>query len=310
MLEASQVDGAVEPLPVIHIPLRGQARLRLGNKNLLRMYEWRMSLLDADGSPLQTAIVPALPICHQLEKGNLRFAPCVKHMFGNAPELDWPLLRVCYEYVFENQFTGPIELVIEPDSIVGDWRMWVNGEGAFSPTDLAPTTAHVRGSLGKDITAYLQPSENVLSIELQTNRSDGGLLNPLYLAGDFGVELNPIRLVPRVKVGGFEQYEENELPFYSGMIEYAMSFDLSGLPPGPRVVLQFDDVEALFHEACEISINGGEWHVAAWSPRRIELDVEQLCLGRNALAIKVYTTLVRSFEGQWFDAHQHRYQTI
>lgn len=309
MLEGSQVDGAVEPLPVIHIPLRGQTLLQLGNKNLLRMYEWRMSLLDANGSPSQTAVVPALPICHQLEKGNLRFAPLVRHIFGNAPELDWPLLRVRYEHVFENQFSGPIELVIEPGSIVGDWRMWVNGQGAWGPADLAPTTAHVRGSLGRDITAYVQPGENVLGIELQTNRSDGGLLNPLYLAGDFGVELKPVRLAPRAEVGGFEQYEENKLPFYSGTIEYAMSFELSSLPPGLRVVLQFD-AEAPFHEACEISINGGEWHVAAWSPRRIELDVEQLCLGRNALAVKVYTTLIRSFEGQWFDTHQHRYRTI
>ncbi len=109
--------------------------------------------------------------------------------------------------------------------------------------------------------------------------------------------------------GGFEQYEENKLPFYSGTIEYAMSFELSSLPPGPRVVIQFD-AEAPFHEACEISINGGEWHVVAWSPRRIELDVAQLCLGRNALAVKVYTTLIRSFEGQWFEPHQHRYRTI
>ncbi len=48
----------------------------------------------------------------------------------------------------------------------------------------------------------------------------------------------------------------------------------------------------------------------AWSPRRIELDTEQLFPGRNALAVKVYTTLIRSFEGQWFDALQHRYRTI
>ena len=174
---------------------------------------------------------------------------------------------------------------------------------------MALTATLVRGSLGKDITACLQPGKNILDIELQTDRSDGGLLNPLYLAGDFGVELNPVRLTPRALVGGFEQYKENKLPFYSGTIEYAMSFELFSLPPGPRAILQFD-VEAPFHEASEVSINGGEWHIAAWSPRRIELDVKQLCLGRNTLAIRVHTTLIRSFEGQWFDAHQHRYQTI
>jgi alpha-L-rhamnosidase len=309
VLEASQVDGTIERLPVIHVPLGGQARLRPENKNLLRMNEWRMSLLDADGSPLQTAVVPALPICHQLEKGSLRFAPVVRHMFGNAPQLDWPLLRVRYEHVFESQYVGPVELVIEPDSIVGDWRMWVNGRRTFGPQDLALTTAHVRGSLGKDITADLQPGENVLAVELETNRSDGGLLNPLYLAGDFGVELNPVRLVPGVQIGGLETYEENKLPFYSGTIEYDMSFELLSLPPGPRVVLQLD-FEAPFHEASEVSINGGEWRVVAWSPRRIELDVEQLNLGTNTLRIKVYTTLIRSFEGQWFDARRHRYQAI
>ncbi len=184
--------------------------------------------------------------------------------------------------------------------------MSVNGE-PLGPADLAPSTAHVRGSLGKDITACLRLGENVLRIELQTDQPDGGLLNPLYLAGNFGVALNPARLVPGVQVGGFERYAENKLPFYSGMIEYALSFELASLPAGARVVLQFE-TEMPFHEACEISVNGSPWRAAAWLPRRLDFAVEQLCAGTNALNVRVYTTLSRSFEGQWFDVDQHRYR--
>jgi len=294
--------------PVLTIPLRGPARVRPLNPNLLRLAEWRMSILD-HGAPVQTAVVPALPLSDQLERGGFRFAPRVRRYFGHEPELDWPPLHVRYECAFENAHSGPVEFVMEPGSIVGDWRLWVNDHGPQTADDFAPTTAHVRGSLGFDITLMLRPGSNTLRVEVTDARPEGGLLNPLYLAGDFGVTLAPLRLHKRLEAGGFETHEANGLPFYAGVIEYALDFDLPAVPPGERVRADLV-TDAPFHDACEVSINGSAWRALPWEPRFVELAGAELKPGRNEVQVKVYTTLIRAFEGQWFDHDAHCYREI
>ena len=55
-----------------------------------------------------------------------------------------------------------------------------------------------------DITQYIKDGSNKIAIHLETDRIDGGLVNPLYLAGDFGVELDPVKLVDFCPAGDFE----------------------------------------------------------------------------------------------------------
>jgi hypothetical protein len=135
------------------------------------------------------------------------------------------------------------------------------------------------------------------------------LLNPLYLAGDFGVELEPVQLVERPEWGGFETYKENRLPYYAGVLEYEIEFDLEHIPDGLRVLAQFES-DAPFHEASEVSINGGDWRPILWKPRYRVLSADQLQAERNELRVRVYTTLIRSFEGQWFDYARHAYRGV
>jgi len=341
------VDSVSYPPATLTIPLRGPARVQPLNPNLLRLADWKMSILDASFDSaqdaaagwIQTAVVPAIPLSDQLERGDFRFAPAVRRYFGHEPELDWPPLHVRYEASFEiggsnpppedkkplqgpgqapagasqlqpeNSLPWPVELVIEPGSIVGDWRLWVNDAGPLTAADLTPTAAHVRGSLGADIARWLRPGLNTLRIEIADARPEGGLLNPLYLAGDFGVALNPPRLIERPAVGGFETYEANGLPFYAGVIEYALDCDLVAIPAAERVRADFV-TDASFHEACEVSINGGPWRALAWEPRSLELPTSELRSGRNEVRVKVYTTLIRAFEGQWFDYTAHCYRKV
>jgi hypothetical protein len=293
---------------VLTFPLRGPARIRPLNPNLLRLFAWRMSILE-DGAPTQTAVVPAVPLSDQLERGGFRFAPSVRRYFGHEPELDWPPLHVRYECAFENTYSGRVEFLMEPGSIVGDWRLRVNDSNPLTAAGFAPTNAHVRGSLGADITALLRPGSNALRIEIADTQPEGGLLNPLYLAGDFGVALNPLRLTVRPEMGGFETHEANGLPFYAGVIEYALDFDLRAVPQGERLCADLV-TDAPFHDACEISINDGPWRTLAWEPRSLELPASELRPGRNEVRVKVYTTLIRAFEGQWFDHDAHCYREI
>ena len=293
----------------VRIPVRGPAKVTPLNKNLLRMHDWRMELLDENGSVLQGATVPAAPLVNQLEKGGFRFAPAIDYSFGRMPQLRLPALRVRYGFSFDNHYAGPVELVMEPGSIVGEWRIRVNDGDRIKPSDFRPTDAHVRGSLGVDVTRFLRQGENRIIAEVGTDRPDGGLLNPLYLAGDFGVELDPLRLVQRPETGGFEAWEANGLPYYAGVVEYETTFELDNPPAGDAVLAELD-YEVAFQDAAEVSFNRGALRPVLWSPRRLLVPVAELKKGRNVLRTRVHTTLIRSFEGQWFDIAQHRYGEV
>ena len=308
IFEATQAAEQVPEVPKIRVEVGGPAKIELGNANLLRLYRWRMSLLSEDGIPGQECVVPAIPLAEQLALGQFSFRPEFERYFGSSPELAYPEFHVRYQSSFECAFGGPVQLVMEPGSIAGEWSIAVNQAGSLGTEHFQPTTAHVRGSLGCDISGCLQQGENTVTVEVVTGRPDGGLLNPLYLAGDFGVALDPACLFDRKRTGAFEQYEDNLLPYYAGVIDYTTRFFLEQVPITDHAILDFD-YDCPFHEATEVSINGSPYQPIVWQPRRVKLSTEYLSIGENILNTRVYTTLSRAFEGQWFDyeAHQVRH---
>lgn len=309
VLEAASPSELLALLPRVQVSIGGHAKVEPRNANLLRMYDWEMSLLDESGNPMETATVPSMPIANQLEKGGFRFSPRIRMYFGHAPELHLPKLRMQYAFRFASQYDGPVEFVMEPGSIVGDWRVTVNEGREISATDLKPTTAHVKGSLGVDITSVLRAGENVIRVEVHTDRLDGGLLNPLYLAGDFGVELDPVRLEKKETNGAFEEYEANGLPYYAGVIEYTTTVDLKDVPRKGEVLAEMEYGRP-FQEATEVSINGSAFRPLLWEPRMLRVPASQLKEGANEIRTRVYTTTIRSFEGQWFDHEAHAYREV
>jgi hypothetical protein len=160
-----------------------------------------------------------------------------------------------------------------------------------------------------EIGTFLRQGKNTVTVEVATDRPDGGLLNPLYLAGEFGVELSPLGLVNRPPLGGFEQYTANKLPYYAGVVDYHFTAPIQALPMAERVSVRIEPPRP-FHEACEVSFNGGPWHALPWGLYPLEVPTGVLREGKNDVAIRVYTTLIRSFEGQEFDDQNHRYRVI
>ncbi|HAU38821.1 MAG TPA: hypothetical protein DCX07_14035 [Phycisphaerales bacterium] len=278
-------------LPVVKAAIDEWVKVRPQNANLLRMYRWKMSLGE------QRAEVPAVPLAHQLEKGQFRYSPRVLHFFGAEPELTWPEMKVRYEFDFLCEYGEPVQLVMEPGSLAGKWAIFVNDAAPLSETDFVPATAHVRGSRGADVTKILRRGMNTIRVELTACRPEDGLLNALYLAGNFGVRLSEPALVRREENGRFEQYEHNGLPYYSGVLEYDGTFELPEMPSGDEMIVEFQWPER-FGEACEVSINGGIFQPILWQPQCLKMIRRDLQLGSNRITIRVYTTLLRSFEGR------------
>ncbi len=314
ILEATDTAAPYTPIPILTIPVTGPAIIHCLNANLLRMDTWQMSLQQERRLPSRhtddtSVSVHATPLMNQLIEGQFPFTPDYQEYFGHVAELSLPELHVYYSYAFECSYNGPVQLVMEPGSIVGDWRIRINNSSPWTQDNFQPTDAHVRGSLGLDITANLVQGTNTISVDVVTARPDGGLLNPLYLAGEFGVMLNPDRMVPPKSEGLFEDYEENLIPYYAGVLEYTTGFAVDRLPEGDAVLVEFE-YAAPFHETAEVSINGSGYTPLLWQPRCLKLPIRQLRVGRNTLATRVYTTLIRSFEGQWFDYRRHVYREV
>jgi hypothetical protein len=349
LLATADAPPITDPPPVIRVPVNNPVQFTLKHKNLLRLYRWQMALLDGQGRPYAEHVVPAIPLANQLLHGGFRFAPAVDTFFGSTPELRLPELRAQYRADFSCAYPGTVELVMEPGSIVGDWNVQVNDSESFGLSAFRATDAHVRGSLGIDITRFMRQGQNSVTVCVRTDRLDGGLRNPLYLAGDFGVELtpvrpaerrpggdfvayeaddpslsanviepeatfdavalNPARLVERSPVGEFEAYETNGLPFFAGIIEYETTFELAEIATDEMALVQVEH-GLPFQEATEVALNDGPWRPLLWSPYRAWIPTRELCPGRNTLRVRVYSTLIRSFEGQTFDIPAHVYRDI
>lgn len=306
-----KAEGPTEFVPRVRVPVAPRVQVRPLNSNLLRMDPWEMELLGEDGTAFQRATVRAMPLANQLAEGAFRFSPRFRFTFGVMPQMEIPPLVVRYRYRFLSEWEGPCELVLEPGSIGGRWTIQVNERAVLRPEDFRPTDAHVRGSLGAPIADQLLAGENVITVQVESDRLDGGLRNPLYLAGPFGVWLDGEvpRLASRPEQGEYEAWRKNGLPYYAGAVEYRAQFRQRELPPTKQAILELDH-GVPFQDALELSVNGGPWRALPWSPYALQLPTAELREGDNVLRLRVYTTLIRAFEGQWFDPVEHRSRDV
>jgi hypothetical protein len=284
-------------LPRIKLTMPREVAVRPLNPNLLRLGEWEMCLIDDTGREGQWANIGTMPIANQLAMSKLPFAPAMSSTFGSPPVWRLPKLHARYRCRFTHAYAGELRVNA--------------GARAIREADLQPADGFVRGQLGCDLTPLLTPGENTLTIDLHTDRNDAGLLNPLYLVGDFGVDLEghvPTLCAFRGR-GVFEDDRANGLPHYAGVVEYEAIIRLDALPAQDECLVELD-LGSRCDEAMEVSFNAGPDHGSLWSPRLLKVSRNELRTGANTLRIRVYTTLIRAFEGQRFDYEQHKHVPV
>ena len=311
MLEATDEmgeDRSRQP-PLIDVLVTNPVGVRSLGKNLLRMGVWRMSVLDPVGDPVRSADVAPAPLVNQLSQGRLRFAPAIRHRFGRSSEIGLPEMTVRYEATFRCEFDGEVALVMEPGSIGGEWAITLNGRYPLTAQNFHPTTAHVRGSLEADLRDGVRQGENTIRVDVRATQPDHGLCNPLYLTGDFGVVPTPPTLVAGVRVGTFEDYTANRLPYYAGAVEYESDVWIPEVPDAETVLLRLR-YPCTFHEATQVTLNDGPTVPVLWTPRRACYPASSLRVGANRLLTRVFTSLIRSFEGEWFDYDIHAHRAV
>ena len=293
------------------VPVGTPTNMRLLAANLARLGNWELQIADEAGRFGAAVPVTAAPLENQIAASGIAFSPEFGFRFGLPPTVSVRSLTVRYSCEFECSYAGPVMLVVEPDSIVGEWALAVNGTAGPDAADLVPVGPEVypvRGALGVEITNLIRAGRNTIVITVTADGS-GGLVNPIYLSGDFGVDTTPLTLRAPTAAAVFDDVDEAGAPYYAGVIEYTFEWDRV-----TNAVAAPDSAEvafgAGFEDACEISFNGGPFHPALWSPYRVYPKPGELRHGRNTMVVRVYTSLIRAFEGTRFVPDRHEYVSI
>lgn len=270
--------------------------------NALYLGKWKLTLSDG-----QTGITGCYPIIDQMEELGLKMPVKTVPYFGCPKELMFQPVDCTFEADFG--WNLPPEcaayLVMEPETLLGGWSMELNGkeirQEAFQVHPFYLST-----NLAADIRSYLQTGINHITVRVHCEKNYDGLRNPLYIFGDFGVEVGSgvCTAVPAPKTGPFHQPLFNGLPFYAGDVTYSRKVQLDQKPAG-SVALNLNAPG--LQDAVQVVVNGKDCGVCAWTPRTMSVPAEFWITGDNTVELVVSNTLAGLFEGQYFNQEEHRY---
>lgn len=261
--------------------------------NLLRMGVW-----DADLAGNRVR-VDSLPVINQLTVTGSCIEAVEQSDFGCVKRLQFPAMPLRYGFRFVNRYDGAVRFVMEPGSIHGNYRIELNGQPLPEAMEMA--FVFKRTNLVCDVTDLLRQGENELAVYVDATRDDDGVVNPLYLAGDFAVaeEAGIWTMQPSGHTASMMALHQSGYPFFSGVMEYDVSA-LFVANEAQRVEVGIDDWR--FEHCAELLVNGLSQGVSAWQPYRWAADVP----AGASVTLRVYGTLLAAYEGAQFDQDTHK----
>ncbi len=293
-------------LQEVHLSLDREWDFAPLDPNIVRLGEFELTIRTLDGSfESRTARVSSGPLENQLAESGLEIPVGFDFGFGVRPAPKLAELLLTYGTEFEVDDIADLVLIVERESVYGRWEIAVNGR-AVSRDAFRDSVGPIPDAIEADISSHIVQGRNriTLSTSFDSSPPACGLLNPLYVAGDFAV--NHFRdsvavLSRRVASGRFHAFEENGLPYYSGAIDYTgtVTIDTEGAGADERLLTL--GVPDSFTGSLEISINGCEPIAFPWSPYTSIVDAALFAPGENHLWVREYTSRERSFDGEAYD---------
>jgi len=289
------------------LKMEGPMEFSLGGPNGIRLGYWELSLPDG-----QRAVVETAPLMDQLEAGKFSYPVVQKKYFGCPKELDF----VQTEAVYRTRFfcAGGVEenvsisLVMEPGTFLGDWEIFVN-QNRIEERDFVHRKVYLETNLAVEVGKYLVSGENEIVVRTRVEVSFGGMRNPLYLFGDFGVEKREgdWYLIPLGKKGNPEDFSQAGLPFYYGEVTFTAELLVEEIS-GEEVCVKLD--APWLADSVRLEAGGYETPPCAWQPYGFIIPTACLKRGGNVVKIKVRNTALGLFEGQRFHREKHKYESL
>lgn len=276
-------------------------------KNALRLSMWEAVLPDG-----QTAAVDSFPLINQLETSGVLMPVRTKNSFGCPKELQFVSVPVIYRQEFiselKKEAAKEIYLIMEPGTFLGDWTLSING-AVLEEKDFTVTPVYSNTNLGVNVASHIRNGRNKIEITVDTKVTYGGIRNPLYLFGDFGVKKSQDTwsLVPMIKKGSMKDPVNLGLPFYSGTVRFERRItNLHCL--GDYLFLRINDL--WLEDAVRLSVNDFFTEVCAWKPYVFKISKKYIRKGENTVKIYLDTTAAPLFEGQIFNREKHCYESV
>ena len=271
----------------IPLPLSDTWALKPQGKNALRINDWTLTL------PCDTEVqVEGKPIINQLMDAKVPFVPDFTQGFGTAPKMHSPEMQLLYTATIEVDHVTDLWLVLEPEGILGRHKIYVNN-CPYETFETKEFYSHT--NLAVNITDSIVQGENLIFVWVGATDNSHGVVNPLYIFGDFGVENN--RIVAPATSGIPVKYVENRLPYYAGDITYTTNM---ALEEGTLLTLP-----ANMGLAAQLSINGHPLEAKVFSPYTWEVPKAALQPQDNQVELTICTGISGLFEGEYVEPVTH-----
>lgn len=296
-----------------HLDLNGTWDMSVKSMNALRMYHWDLEIESSEFSYTTSSKEPVTckPIIDQVADGRLALPLKLKDYFGCPKQIRFPSLECRYRTKFEVDKLMELWLVMEPGSIYGEWHMQLNGQ-QINPSDFICKEVYMNSNLAVNVSSMVQSGENTLEVLVKTAQTYDGLVNPLYLCGNFGAfknEAAPVKwkLTALPEHGCIEELEACGLPFYAGEVEYSRELEIKGdLTEEINLCIEDPSIQC----SVSLSVNGHYAGVRSWSPYRWEIQKSWLRPEKNVVNLCITTSLIGLFEGQEMDTIEHKLRNI
>ncbi|MFB9277843.1 glycosyl hydrolase [Cohnella cellulosilytica] len=205
------------------------------------------------------------------------------------------------------------ELAMDEGAVCGESRILLNGR-EIAPGALERRETHDRRQVACDVTALLQKGANELRVEATVRHDWEGVVDPLYLQGDFGAFFDetggPVLARRPSAVSGIASGPVPGFPYYAGVLSYSRPFVLVELPQTDCFELEFDRWDPHFHDCAEVRVNGISLGVRPWTPYRWSGETQWLREGANEVEVRVTGTLVSFLDGDYFDYAAHKLRPV
>lgn len=169
-------------------------------------------------------------------------------------------------------------------------------------------------NVGCEITAYLQPGVNEISVEVTVEQDWHGLIDALYLTGSFqtgfDAEQRPVlkRAVAQQHPLAASPYAG--YPYFGGTMTFSRELQLGHLPQGDSFELTLEGLDREFHDVAEVLVNNVSLGARAWLPYRFSGRTSTLMEGMNRIEVRVTNTLIGMLEGKYFDYAKHELKPV
>jgi len=209
---------------------------------------------------------------------------------------------------YVEQLPTSCSLLMDESAIAGDWTLCVN-DVAVTKADFTSHLVYDNANVLCNIGHALRQGWNDLHIDVQVEQDWHGIVDALYLYGDFGVRFDEksrpvVTCAPESAESLRAERYYTGYPFYAGDMSFKRSVNISTLPSTVTFEVAFPGWEV--HDSVEVLVNGQSLGIRPWSPYVWGGASEILREGANEIEVRVTGTLIGLLEGKYFDYEQHR----